>query len=266
MKLLYKFFLPVISITVIVSVVVGYSISKQVKKNALKRAQFVTADYILAKATERLSTENFEDRDYARQFGVFESFMNLIKTKEIIKIKAFNANSDIIYSTSKKDIGQKTDSRNYKKALQGQIAADIKPPIEEQDNIDLLGYKQVMEVYVPISYDKKVQGVIETYYKMDFINDDIGEATRKILTFIAIFAIAILLSIYLVLKIVIVNPIAKLKEVSDEISSGNLDVRLPEIKTKDEIRDLNEALKGVFAAIEFLADEVKRRDAESKKG
>src|SRR3972149_10382214 len=151
MKLLYKFFLPVISITVIVSVVVGYSISRQVKKNALKKAQVVTADYVLAKATERLSRENFEDRDYARQFGVFESFMNLIKTKEIIKIKVFNASSDIIYSTSKKDIGQKTDSRNYKKALQGQIAADIKPPIEEQDNIDLLGYKQVMEVYVPIS-------------------------------------------------------------------------------------------------------------------
>lgn len=260
MKLLPKFFLPVIISTAVISIFVSYTVSNRIKQNALKRAQLVTADYISTKAHERLSPANFQDPD----FFTFDNFMSLITTKEIIKIKVFNADDDIIFSTSKNDIGQKTDSKNYKKALNGQIAAHIKAPIEEAANIDIAGYKQVMEVYVPILYDNKIVGVIETYYKMDFINEDISETTKAIVTLIAIYALAILVFIYLILKFVIINPVTKLKEVANQVSNGDLNITLPHMKSKDEISDLNEALKAMFAAIEFLTDEVKDKNEESR--
>lgn len=266
MKLLPKFFLPVIISTLLISVVVGYTVSNKIKQNALKRAQIVTADYINTKAHERLSPANFQDPDFFGQYETFEVFMGLITTKEIIKIKVFNADDDIIFSTSRNDIGQKTDSKNYKKALTGQIATNIKAPIDEAANIDIAGYKQVMEVYVPILYDNKIVGIIETYYKMDFINEDISETTKAIVTLIVIYALAILVSIYLILKFVIINPVTKLKEVADQVSNGDLNISLPHMKSKDEIRDLNEALKGMFAAIEFLTDEVKDKNEESRHG
>jgi nitrogen fixation/metabolism regulation signal transduction histidine kinase len=264
MRLFPKFFIPVVVATVLLSFTAGLVISNQIKTNAINRAQLVTADYIQSNAVRLLSPSNFNDKDFLRQHDRFRDFMGTIQTKEIIKIKVFNTDFDIIYSTSKENIGQKTESGNYKKARVGEIAAQIKKPVEEAANIDLLGYRQVMEVYVPVFYDNEVQGVIETYYKMDYINEDIRHTTRKVLWLIAIFAVSILVSIFIILRIVVINPITQLKGVADKVSNGELDIQLPDIKSKDEIRDLNEALKGVFAAIEFLTDEVKKKDSESE--
>lgn len=260
MKLREKFFLPIIVFTVLISIAIAFGLSRKIKEYSLQRVQVVTADYIRSKALERLTPENFRNKDFSAEYKTFETFMNLFRTNEIIKIKVFNADYHIIFSTSAKDIGQITESRNYQKSLSGQVVASIKPPVDEASNVDIYGYKQVMEVYVPIAYEGKVEGVIEAYYKMDFINEHIAETTRLVLILIAVSAVSMLLSVYLILQIVIISPVTKLKQVSNKVSNGDLDIQLPDIKSKDEIRDLNEALKGVFAAIEFLTDEIKNKD------
>lgn len=263
MKLLYKFFLPVVVITVIISVVVGVTISRQIKQTALERAQMVTAEYIAQKAYEQLTAESFLDPNYEAHYDIFRDFMRSIVTAEIIKIKAFNDKATIIYSTAKESIGQKSDSANYKSALAGKVAVEIKPPLkDEKENIDLAGYRQVMEIYVPIFIDKKIVGVVETYYKMDFINESINETVRNVLALIILYAVVVLASIYGILKMVILSPVGKLKVAADKIAVGDLNVQLPEITSKDEIRDLNEAMKGVLAAVELLTDEVKKHEEQ----
>lgn len=246
MKLRLKLIIPVMLITAIMSGLTVYLISDHIERDALTRAQHVTAEYIIAKARERLAPENFQDADFQRQKPAFETFMNLIRTPEILKIKVFNAKFDIIYSTTADDIGKKTDSTNYRKSLlEGKIAATIKPPVDETANIELMGYRQLMEVYVPVSYDNRTEGVIEAYFKMDAINRAIEDTSKKIIGLIVLFAAVVCAAMYLLLTFMVVRPLAKLKASADRLAAGQADAALPFIKSRDEIGALREALQSV---------------------
>jgi adenylate cyclase len=72
---------------------------------------------------------------------------------------------------------------------------------------------------------------------------------------------AILLAALLILffSATIIKDINRMTKVANKISAGELDFQLPEIKSKNEIYELNEGLKSVVAAVEFLKEE-----AESK--
>ncbi|NJD78391.1 MAG: HAMP domain-containing protein [Candidatus Methanoperedens sp.] len=252
MKLVLKAFLPMIAITIVTSIVIGMAISSQIKDNTLQRAQAVTAEYIGEKAKEQLVAENFQDANFSNQFETFDVFLKQIQTKEVIKIKVFNTNHDIIYSTIKENIGEKTNSQNYEKAINGDVAVLIKDPVVERENIELQGYRQTMEIYVPIVYNGKVEGVIETYYKMDFINESIAETTSKVLTIIGLFSFLILIAVYLVLTYVVTKPINALKDAADKITDGKLDTKLPEAKSDDEVSCL-------IASIEMLVASYKAK-------
>src|SRR5665648_1274487 len=93
------------------------TISTQIKDNALERAQHITAEYISSKAISELTPASFSSEDYRNQTDVFDSFLEHIRTEEVIKIKVFNLNHEIIYSTAKENIGTKTDSQNYENAV-----------------------------------------------------------------------------------------------------------------------------------------------------
>lgn len=255
MKLMPKAFFPIIIITLIISVASGMIISMQIENNALERAQFVTAEYISLKATEELTPDAFRDEDYLNQSYVFDSFLKHIRTDEIIKIKVLNLNHDIIYSTSKENIGDKTDSKDYEKALTGEIAVLIKDPLQEQTNIDLKGYDQVMEIYVPIVYDGKIEGVIETYYKMDYINERISKITTKVLIFIGIFSTLILIAVYSILTFVVIKPINALIAVADKITDGELDTKLPDAKSNDEVSNLIASIEMLIASSKFKVED-----------
>ncbi|MEK7452642.1 MAG: cache and HAMP domain-containing protein [Patescibacteria group bacterium] len=67
------------------------------------------------------------------------------------------------------------------------------------------------------------------------------------------------LIIIIIVTRAIVRPIESLTESASKISRGEANVMIPEIKTKDEIHDLAEAMKGVLAAVEFLRDEIDKK-------
>ncbi len=52
----------------------------------------------------------------------------------------------------------------------------------------------------------------------------------------------------------IIKDITNLTKATNKISQGELDFQLPEIKSKNEFYELNEGLKSVVAAVEFLKD------------
>ena len=263
MRLVLKVFLPIIAITIAISALIGITISDQIKDNSIERAQIVTADYISTKSTEQLVPANFQDNNFSNQYGTFDQFLKQIRTKEIIKIKVFNINHDIIYSTTKENIGEKTNSQNYEKALKGEIAVQIKDPIVEKENIEMKGYRQVMEIYVPIIFDGKVEGVIETYYKMDFINENITEVTSKVLWITAGFTFLILIAIFLVLKFIVTDPVNALRNAADRITDGELDTKLPEARSDDEISNLIASIEMLVASYKLKSKPAESREDES---
>jgi methyl-accepting chemotaxis protein len=63
----------------------------------------------------------------------------------------------------------------------------------------------------------------------------------------------------------IIKDIKSLTKAASRISQGELDVQLPEIKSRNEIYELNEGLKSVVAAVEFLKDVAVEKNNEQKK-
>jgi methyl-accepting chemotaxis protein len=63
----------------------------------------------------------------------------------------------------------------------------------------------------------------------------------------------------------IIKDIRNLTKATSRISQGELDVQLPEIKSRNEIYELNEGLKSVVAAVEFLKDVAAEKNNEQKK-
>ncbi len=122
------------------------------------------------------------------------------------------------------------------------------------------------EVFDESQFNKKVGLFVtsqreELLYKMDEMNKLNNDLRQQ---FLAVFLLVILLAIGIALLFTksIADPIHKLSNVANKIAKGELNVQLPDIKTNDEIRELNDAIKGVLAAEEFLIDEAKKGRSE----
>ncbi|OGW35677.1 MAG: hypothetical protein A2010_06695 [Nitrospirae bacterium GWD2_57_9] len=247
MKLRSKFIVFIILITAVVSGVATFLVTRHIERTALTRAEQMTARYIKAKVAERLALSNFSDTDFYRQRETFSTFLNLIRTPEIIKIKVFNARFDIVYSTNEQDIGKKTDSVNYRNTLtKNAVVALIKPPETEAANVDMLGYQQVMEVYVPIEFQGQAAGVIEAYFRLDEVNKAIAETSRSVIGIIIGFSLIIIVATYVLLTFLVVRPLLGIITAVDGIAAGQPGAEIPETGGSDEIGQLTAQLKKVL--------------------
>lgn len=244
MKLRSKFTIGIILVTAAVSGLAMLLVTRHIERTALDRAKYMTAQHIKLKASERLAPSNFGDTDFPSQKETFSSFMGLIRTPEIIKIKVFNARFDIIYSTNEQDVGKKTDSVNYRNSLEKKsVLAVIKPPETEAANIDMLGYRQVMEVYVPVEYEGHTAGVIEAYFKMDEVNKSVAETSRAVIGIIIGFALVAIIATHVLLSSFVVRPLRRIVAAVGGIADGRPEAKIPEHRAKDEIGELAAQLK-----------------------
>jgi methyl-accepting chemotaxis protein len=235
-KLLTKLLIIVILTTLATAGIAGVLISRRISRNVINRARDITADYIATKATDYLERADFVMPPSEANITHFEEFLSLIRTSEIIKIKVFNSSATIIYSTDTASIGDTTGSENYKSALVGTVAVMIKDPLTEGSNIDLAGYQQVMEIYVPIDFDGRIVGVIETYYKMDFINDYIRGTVWAVIALLSGFVVVIMAAVTILLTVVVTGPMSRMTVLMRRISEGTGDLTIKMLAvSKDEI-------------------------------
>ena len=247
MKLRSKFVFSILLITAVMSGITIYMVKSHIEQSAVAGAQQKTAAYVAAKVGERLTAQNFEDMDFQRQKETFSLFMTLIRTPEILKIKVFNARFDIIYTTNEQDIGKKTDSVNYRNALSNkQVVALIKPPETEAANIDMLGYRQVMEVYVPIELQGRMVGVIETYFRLDEVNREITKMSRFVIGLILAFSVAVIAATYAFLTSMVIRPLRRISAAVGALSAGQTGVEMPAHAAGDEIGELASNLRKVL--------------------
>ncbi len=257
MKLITKAAILIVCISFLMSFLIWLIVSYQIEDNYIDRARIVTADYISSKARQLLKPEHFQDINFKNRFDVYDQFLKHIRTKEILKIKIFNTKNDIIYSTKKDSIGQKTTSLNYQLALQLKTIATIKDPLTEKENMELKGYKQLMEVYVPITFDGKLVGVIETYYKLDFINDNINKLSFNILILILVLTFLFVLFINLLIRFIVIKPLTHLTITMKSFARGEGDLTQKIIiKTSDEIGILSESFNSFVGKLKIIVKNI----------
>ncbi|MCH8329762.1 MAG: hypothetical protein IIB81_05235, partial [Nanoarchaeota archaeon] len=117
--LLSKFIIPLIIVSIILTVIMDYVISAQIKDSELSRAQRITAQQISSEAGEHIPKDAFLATDPSEYNEDFEHFVDIVMNSEVIKIKILNDRGSIIYSTSKGDIGMISLSKGVKGALSG---------------------------------------------------------------------------------------------------------------------------------------------------
>jgi len=235
------------SLVIVVAIILGgiflsYSFSDQYWSTTIDRTQFVTANSIMVHAQAHLIPEDFVVGDFEKQEKTFSEFFLSIDTSEMIRIKVWSKEGIILFSDSNEIVGKDfSDNSRFQEAIKGSIQPVIKEP-EKPENIAEKGYGQLMEVYVPITLEGEIVGVIETYTSLDHLNNSINESNQIImigtLTVILFVISIIILSVYNLEKS-ITTPIKKLRESTKEISKGNFDVNL-KFDSSDEINELAE--------------------------
>ena len=244
-------------------------ISDQIRNHSLDRVKSFYGQWVLSEATTNLFSENFENGDYENKEIVFNQFFEKMHMPEVIRIKVWSNDGTILFSNSKDIIGKNFgDSENFKKSIKGEIMVSIKDPVEPE-NIAEVGYGQLMEVYVPITFDSEnYAGVIEVYAILDSLNSAVNETNNIILNVITIaigFIIGILVILFVFVRKSILNPITQIKNASIQVSQGNLDAKVAlETNRTDEISHLvssfNEMTKSLKKNIELEKSLIQSRE------
>ena len=219
-------------------------LSEQLTINEIQRARDTTAEHLRIEAAHHLNPEDFIPENFDEKDKMFTEFFSTVSTPEIIRIKVWSMDGTVVYSDNKAIVGKNFyDNPTFQKATTGETVIEIKEPVKPE-NIGELGYEQLMEVYIPISLSSNgIDGVIETYTKLDYVNAAIEQANSILFSTIAIATLIVVIVVfflYFLLNQNVVRPIMMLKRTSDQVTNGNLDKRA-ELNGSDDIANLSKS-------------------------
>lgn len=189
-----QFIFLTICILAAAAIAANFIISEKIKKSFIESRKEPVAHFVSKQIENHLPLNAFLSKDYESSRPYFEKYFTNIDTEDVIRIKVYNKNSDIIYSDEPNLLGKNfSDNKELREALEGEIAVEIKEPLEKE-NVYEKGYKQLMEIYLPVYYsgESGPQGVVEVYYKLDALNSEIG----RLKIFLAVIFILIFLFLF----------------------------------------------------------------------
>jgi signal transduction histidine kinase len=120
--------------------------------------------------------------------------------------------------------------------------------------------KEEREAYGDVQ-EKDLLAVVKIIILTKSIEEDIVWNRAMLIATALICAILIMIGSYLIVRYVIVKPVKHLKEVSDAISAGELNVR-SEIQTGDEFEDLSHAFNRMLRSLVSMQDRLKKVNAD----
>jgi two-component system, NarL family, sensor histidine kinase BarA len=109
--------------------------------------------------------------------------------------------------------------------------------------------------------DKDLMAVIRIRMPTDAIETKINQNRAWLLTTALVTALLLMTGSYLIVRYIIVKPVKHLKEVSDAISAGELNVR-SEIQTGDEFEDLSHAFNRMLRSLVSMQDRLRKVNAD----
>jgi signal transduction histidine kinase len=107
----------------------------------------------------------------------------------------------------------------------------------------------------------QILGVVNVKMSTRALDSDIHRNRAVLITTALITALLLMGGSYLIVRYVVVKPVKHLKEVSDAISSGELNIR-SEIQTGDEFEDLSHAFNRMLRTLVSMQDQLRRVNAD----
>jgi signal transduction histidine kinase len=109
----------------------------------------------------------------------------------------------------------------------------------------------------PALQENDLLAMIKIEVPTSFIDDQLNANRALLITTAIVTALLIMAGSYLIVRYVIVKPIKHLKEVSDAISAGELNVR-SEIQTNDEFEDLSHAFNRMLRNLVAMQERLRK--------
>lgn len=223
MKLALKFFLPITVIAALLAAALGYLVARELRDQAIDLATYSIAEFVDLQTRAHISSPAlFSLHNPAETEAAFAKLLSEVKTRDVIRIKVWDAAGRIIFSDDKSIVGKIfADNKKFREALGGVTAVEIKEPLAAE-NVSERGYRQVMEIYVPVRFSDSdlPVGVVETYFNLDRLNQRIAGTQETIWLIIGGALAAALVVFYIFLRLVVVNPLrnlaANIKEVKEK--------------------------------------------------
>ncbi len=108
-----------------------------------------------------------------------------------------------------------------------------------------------------IHFKKRKIGFIEVYTSFKFMTEEMNRSIINIVFYVIGVNILLFLAIFLILKKSIIQPIIKLTDVAERMSTGELDVSITS-KSEDEIGDLCNALERLRISLKISLRRIKK--------
>jgi diguanylate cyclase (GGDEF)-like protein len=174
---------------------------------------------------------------------ISESFLN--EYGDVKKIKIFDHEGKVVYSSDPDDIGLVNTGRNIKKTLTGQISTELTKRYEEfqedSSNKEKTYSIDILEIYVPIYRDlnnpvkEEIIGAFEIYTDISTVYQLISKEFYKV-PLLLLFSMGIL---YLFLQVVI-------KKASGIINKKNAEINLSTDELKEAQQRITSAIHRVI--------------------
>ena len=187
LSFLLKFcFISLISV-IFIGLILGWLMSSYMAKvvvhQAISSASLLSRNQLDHHFTARELTKGLTPRKLDEMDEIFD---NHASDDQVILIKIWNRDGQVVYSTQKELINQEFPlSDGLKKAFKNKTSAEISDSTEHK-NFSKEGQDlgRIIEVYTPIHSlsPKKIIGSYEIYFSAQHLPDDIGEAKRLLWT------------------------------------------------------------------------------------
>lgn len=212
--LILKFLIPMLTIFLATGLVLSIETRRIIQNEMIERAQIYIADFVQSYIKHYVYEESdFSLDDPSKTEQVFGDLKKELKTRDMLRIKVWDKQGTVVFSDAKDIIGKNfSGNKNFQQAISGKVAVEIKKPIDP-DNIAEVGYEQLMEVYVPVFFENKLEpsGVVEVYYKMDLLNKNIRQTQIVLLRAIVITFVVVAVQFIILFWFVILRPIKRLE-------------------------------------------------------
>jgi two-component system NtrC family sensor kinase len=209
--------------------------------------------------------------------------------EEIEKVRIFNKEGQIMFSSDKEEIGKmvgKTTEACYACHVEGKPLERLDTPdrarIFLSDNHRVLG--MIAPIYnEPDCYtakchahrpEQKVLGVFDVSLSLETTDKRIGQIRRKSILFAGITILAVSLIIILIIRRQVYHPVKALVKATASVAAGDFDYAIS-IKSRDEVGKLSESFEimtqrlkkaddHIKELIKTLEDKVEERTSELK--
>jgi len=199
--LVKHFWLTSIIIISIITLAANYIITKRIDSTMLRAYSDINTSIVKSFVSNKLVKQDFTETMTPQRLKKLQSLFNDLKNRNTLKVKLWNKDGKIIYSTDESLIGKTFQKKaSLKSALAGRADTEIVDTrVHPENKFDQKDFLKAVETYIPVKPpdSKRVEGAFEIYFNLEPLIKTVNQENIVVLPGLVIFYLILLMIIRL---------------------------------------------------------------------